>query len=115
MAERETPQQRSIDRQYPLALAVRYRAYRGTTLVEAGVGETILIGVRNVLFRAKQSLDSGLLIDLSIDWPALLDDRTPLQFCVFGRIVLTSGARVLVHTLCHDLKLRPALAKGAGR
>ena len=105
--------QPSDDQQYPLHLALRYRAFCGSTLVKSGEGETLSIGVSYVLFWTEQAPNGGLVAELSIDWPVLLEGRTPLQLCIFGEIVSCSGQRVLVHIMNHELKLRPSLAKGA--
>ncbi len=113
MQERHRPPERFYDRQYPLALQVRYRVYQGLRLIDSGRGETLFIGVRNVLFLAPQPLDSGLFAELSVDWPVRLDNGTPLQFCVEGEIVLSAGNRVLVRVLHHDFKVKPQLAKAA--
>jgi hypothetical protein len=103
------------DRRYPLHLPLRFRAYRGPTLVKSGEGETLSIGVRDVLFSTPEAPQGGLVAQLSIDWPVLLDGRTPLQLCIFGEIVSCRGEQVLIRIIDHELKLKPTLAKGVGR
>ena len=68
-----------------------------------------------MLFRADESPEGGLVAELSIDWPVLLNGRTPLQLCIFGDIVSCSGQQVLVRIIDHELKLKSTLAKGVGR
>lgn len=103
------------EHRYPLHLPLRFRAYRGPALVKSGEGETLSIGVRDVLFWTDEAPKGGLVAELSIDWPVLLNGRTPLQLCIFGEIVSCSGQHVLVHITDHELELKPTLAKGVGR
>ena len=101
------------DRHYPLTLPTHYKVYRGNGVVESGSGETLSIGARSVLFRAEHALEIGLRVDLSIEWPMLLDNRVPLQLCVEGEIALCAGKRVLVRALHYDFKVRPSQSKCA--
>ncbi len=103
------------DQRFPLHLPVRFRAYRGPSLVKSGEGETISISGKEVLFWTEQEPEGGLVAELSIDWPVLLEGRTPLQLCVFGEILSCSTNHVLVEIRDYELKLRPQIAKGAGR
>jgi hypothetical protein len=38
-------------------------------------------------FRADQALKTGSFIEVSISWPALLDDSCPMRLVVFGRLL----------------------------
>ena len=68
-----------------------------------------------MLFSTTEVPQGGLVAQLSIDWPVLLDGRTPLQLCIFGEIVSCRGEQVLIRIMDHELKLKPTLAKGLGR
>jgi hypothetical protein len=101
--------------QYELHLPLRFRAYRGEVLVASGEGETLSIGAKDVLFRTDHPPVGALVAELSIDWPVLLEGRLPLQLCIFGDIDSCAGEHVLVHISDYELKLKSALAHGAGR
>ena len=99
---------------YPLHLQLRYRIFRDSDLVSSGTGETVFIGAKSLLFWAEQPAERGLFAEMSIDWPALLENRVPLQLCIYGRIVSCCGRRVFIQIIFHELKLKAALSKGAG-
>ena len=113
MARKDLPSDQ-FDQQYPLQLPLRFRVSRGGTVIKSGVGETLSIGVGHVLFSCEAQLQRGLACELSIDWPVLLDGRTPLQLCVSGEILSCLEERVLVRIVHCEFKLRPARAQGVG-
>jgi len=53
----------------------------------SGAGSTMDIGSGGVAFRADQPLETGMSIELLINWPALLDSVCPMRLCVVGRIL----------------------------
>ena len=100
------------DRQYPLALPLRYRVYRGLKPVGSGEGRTLSISEKSAIFTSRQPLERGLRIELLIDWP-VLRDASPLQLYMDGTVVLNSSERVLVRALHSDLRLKPQVVKAA--
>jgi len=51
-------------------------------------------------------LDPGLDLEISIDWPALLNDDTPLQLSVVGRVVRVKGSQVAVRMTKREFRTR---------
>ena len=56
---------------------LRYKLVEGRTVVAAGPGYTIDMARRGVAFSADDELRPGACIELSISWPALLDQNYP--------------------------------------
>lgn len=77
---------------------MRYKLLEDDTIVASGSGSTINIGSGGIAFAAEHCLKPGAFIELSISWPALLDETCPMRLIVFGR-VLRSGSRKAVCTL----------------
>ena len=46
------------------------------------------------MFVTENELPPGAFIELSIAWPALLENRCPLQLIGFGRVLRSSGDTV---------------------
>lgn len=46
----------------------------------------------------------GLSVELTISWPVLLDEVTPLQLVVSGRIVRSAGGRAAIRMVQHELR-----------
>jgi hypothetical protein len=49
------------------------------------------MGSRGVAFRADQPLAAGTSVELSISWPALLDEVCPMRLSVSGRLLRVEG------------------------
>jgi hypothetical protein len=87
---------RSMDRRsklrFPFNRELRYKLLENDTIVAAGEGETIDMSSGGVSFRTNKTLTAGSLIELSISWPALLDDSCPMRLVVFGRVARRSDS-----------------------
>lgn len=83
------PDRRAAHR-YPIATPLKYK-----TLVAsgeaAGLGLTIDMSNASVLIQTSRPLTNGARVELSIAWPALLDERVPLTLHIIGRAVRTEG------------------------
>ena len=83
---------------FPMHRELRYKVLHDETIVESGMGQTLDVSSGGVAFRIDSILTPGLLIELSISWPVLLEDACPMRLVVFGR-VLRSSLRVSVCTM----------------
>ena len=77
---------------------VRYKLAEHGVVVEAGSGQTIDMGSGGIAFVTERPLIRDGLVELSISWPALLDDTCPIRLIVLGR-VLRSAGRTAVCTI----------------
>ncbi|MGA2711786.1 MAG: hypothetical protein ABSG41_01675 [Bryobacteraceae bacterium] len=73
---------------YPLRLKLTFSAV--TPPICLGDGETLLISSKELLFTTNESFAIGQCLQVSMDWPALLENRIPLRLVVSGQ-VLQSG------------------------
>lgn len=74
---------------------VRYRMADRGVVASAGCGQTIDIGSGGVAFMTDRPLTQGLLVELSISWPVLLEESCPMRFVVYGRILRCAGRRAV--------------------
>ena len=103
----EIHEDRRDDRRYPIELALRYKVVaRNRNLLE-GAGLTVNMSSGGVLFRGVQGLPAGSFVELSINWPVLLEDRLPLTLLVVGRIVRCENSQVAVKTSRYEFVTRP--------
>ena len=77
---------------------IRYRVLEQDRIVAVGSGKTLNLSSNGVAFVTDHDLPTGAFIELSIAWPALLENRCPLQLVGFGR-VLRSSDRIVAVTL----------------
>lgn len=70
---------------------LRYQVRIRGKSVHSGSGRTVDIGSRGVAFQTEEPLNAGMAVELSISWPALLDEVCPMRLRVSGRVVRADG------------------------
>ena len=72
---------------FPIEREVKYRVLSKRSGEESGDGKTINISSSGVLFRAEHMLLPGRRMELSISWPAQLNNKCALRLVARGRVV----------------------------
>ena len=91
---------------FPLRLELRYRAKPKWAKETAGIGRSLWISSEEILFQSDRPLEPGTNIEVSLAWPARLDNRTPLQLCVVGQVVRCRDTDVSVRITRHEFRTR---------
>ncbi len=78
---------------FPIHREVRYKLLDDGRIVARGRGETVDMGSGGIAFRINEALPLGAYIELSVSWPVPLDDNTPMQLIVFGRVLRFNSGR----------------------
>ena len=91
VSNRSVAAERRSKIRYPLDLRVRFR-FISAKSVFSGAGHAVNVssgGVWVVSERlvAQQEISAGAWVEMSIEWPSMLDGKIPLQLRVFGRVV----------------------------
>jgi hypothetical protein len=81
--------ERRLKFRYPLELGVRFRACSRESRI-SGAGWVVNVSSGGVLVSSHHHVILGAIVEVSIEWPSLLDGRVPLQLVATGR-VLRSG------------------------
>lgn len=75
---------------YTLDLSIRFRSVSGSTLV-SGAGRTLNLSSGGVLVFSEHvalnEIGGSAVLEMSIEWPFMLDNRIPLQLFAVGRIL----------------------------
>lgn len=77
---------RSSDR-FPIERDLRYRVLSKRSSESAGTGRTINMSSSGLLFTTDQLLLPGRRLEVSVSWPAQLDNRCALKLVARGRVV----------------------------
>lgn len=93
---------RRQDRRYDITLELRWKLIRRRKVRDNGTGKTIDLSSGGIFFEAHRQLPVGLNVELSIAWPILLHNSSPLQLLVSGRIVRVSGTKVAIRMTQHE-------------
>ncbi len=83
---------------------LRYKLVKRRRVVAAGAGYTIDVGSGGVAFFADNELRPGAAVELSISWPALLDQTCPIQLVVFGRVLRGDGRTAVCTVDKHEFR-----------
>jgi hypothetical protein len=83
---------------------LRYKLVKGRSIVAAGAGYTIDVGSGGVAFSANHELKPGAAVELSINWPALLDQTCPIQLVVFGHVLRGAGHTAVCTVDKHEFR-----------
>ena len=70
---------------YPIEMEVSYQLRHKIRSV--GVGHTVNISNRGVLFKTREVLQTHARIDIVMHWPVPLDCDVPLKLVVHGKVV----------------------------
>ena len=95
---RNGKEERRGKRRFRIEQDVRYRLLYGHRIAETGVGRTVDISSNGVWMSTQTQLNPGLPVELSINWPALLNDVCPMKLMIYGCIVRSTptGAAVAI-------------------
>ena len=92
---------RRKDRRYQILLELRWKLIRRRKVLFTGEGRTFDLSSSGLLFDAGRTLPIGMNVELSVAWPALLREETPLRLAISGRIVRSysnfAGVRFIQH------------------
>lgn len=86
-ASEKKDSERRTNARFDCHLAVSYQTLEKPFLSGQGSSETLNISSKGVLFKADEALEPGQLIQVSVDWPARLENQIPLKLVAEGRIV----------------------------
>src|SRR3984957_13856604 len=103
MNEKLPSDRRHSDR-FPIERDVRFRVMSKRGGEEAGDGKTLNISSSGVLFTTDQILLPGRRLQLSISWPAQLNNKCALKLVARGRIVRFEDGRAAMEIQQYEFR-----------
>ena len=94
---------RSADR-FPIEREVKYKLLNKRNAQEEGVGKTINISSTGILFTTDQILIPGKRLELSISWPAQLDNKCQLKLVARGRVARLEQGRAAIEIQQYEFR-----------
>jgi hypothetical protein len=104
-------ERRGSDR-FPIEREVRYRILNKRNTIEEGSGKTINISSNGVLFTTDQILIPGKRLELSISWPAQLDNKCQLKLVARGRVARLEQGRAAIEIQQYEFRTQGSRAFG---
>lgn len=93
---------RRQDRRYEIQLDLNWKLIYRCRVLETGTGRTIDLSNGGIHYETERRLPAGLNVELSIAWPAMVDDLAPRQLVVSGKIVRSDGGRTAIRKCQHE-------------
>src|SRR5450755_2672513 len=90
----DVPVERRAKKRFAMEREIRYRVLEQDKIIAVGSGKTLNLSSGGAAFVTDNELPVGGFIEVSIAWPALLENRCPLQLIGFGRILRASERTV---------------------
>jgi len=90
--------ERRTKRRFQIEQEVRYKMLYGQRIAETGTGRTVNISIGGVWFSSESLLTAGMPVELSMNWPVLLNDSCPMKLMIYGCVIRSSdkGAAVAI-------------------
>jgi hypothetical protein len=98
MLQAQSDRERRTKRRFQIDQEVKYKMLYGQRIAETGVGRTLNISSGGVWFSTENMLTSGMPVELSMNWPVLLNDSCPMKLMIYGCVVRSNerGAAVAI-------------------
>lgn len=114
-AQSQESNRRRSDR-FAIERDIRYRALNKRGGEEEGEGRTVNMSSSGVLFTAPQILRPGRRIELTISWPAQLNNKCALKLVARGRIVRFDNGLAAMEIQQYEFRTQsaPGAATAAG-
>jgi hypothetical protein len=89
---------RRLKRRFRIEQDVRYKMLFGQRVAETGSGKTTNISSGGVCFTTDNMLSIGIPVELSMNWPVLLNQSCPLKLMIYGCVVRSTdnGSAMLI-------------------
>jgi hypothetical protein len=98
-------ERRNADR-FPIERDLKFRVLSKRSSEESGDGKTINISSSGVLFAAGQMLLPGRRMELTISWPAQLNNKCSLRLVARGRVVRYEEGRAALMIQQYEFRTR---------
>lgn len=99
---------------FPIEREVRYKVLNKRGADETGDGKTVNISSSGVLFTSERVLLPGRRLELSINWPAQLDQKCALKLVARGRVVRYDQGRAAVEIQQYEFRTQSSTPAGNG-
>jgi hypothetical protein len=98
-------ERRRTDR-FPIETDLRYTLVEAKEVSAPGTGRTLNMSSSGILFTTAAQLPLGRRVELSVDWPAQLNENCGLKLIAMGRVVRSSADSSAMRIEKYDFRTR---------
>src|SRR5215470_19633527 len=107
MTQSKKADERRSKSRFDMQRELRYKMTGDGMPAATGTGHTLNLCSNGVAFVAEHVMQAGAFIELSINWPVLLDDNCPMRLNVFGRILRAEGMEAVCSIDKYEFRTAP--------
>jgi hypothetical protein len=100
----ENSVERRRSSRFPIEREVRYKTLSQRSEVIQGAGKTLNISSSGVLFTADHELPVGTRLEVSISWPAQLNEKCLLNLVARGRVTRQDGSNLALQIQQYEFR-----------
>jgi PilZ domain len=89
---------------FPIEREVRYKTLNQRAEIMAGNGKTLNISSSGVLFTSDHDLPVGTRLEVSISWPAQLNEKCLLNLVARGRVIRHSKGQLALQIQQYEFR-----------
>jgi hypothetical protein len=95
---RNGERERRTKRRFHIEQEVRYKLLYGQRIAETGRGLTVNISSGGLWITTDSLLTSGIPVEVSMNWPVLLNDSCPMKLMIYGCVLRSNehGAAIAI-------------------
>jgi hypothetical protein len=105
---------RPAARDFPLALDLQYKVLGDKDEGATGTGRTLWMSSREIMFETDRALATGTDLEITIAWPARIEDRVLLQLCIRAAVLHTLSLGVTAEIRKYEFRTASCLSRRAG-
>lgn len=102
--QQTNPSDRRHSDRFPIEREVRYRVLSKRSADESGEGKTVNMSSSGVLFTTKHMLLPGRRVEISVSWPAQLNNKCALKLVARGRVVRFEDGRAAIEIQQYEFR-----------
>ena len=110
----ETPRNDNAERRrssrFPIEREIRYKTLSQRSEMLQGVGKTLNISSAGVLFTADHDLPVGTRLEVSISWPAQLNEKCLLNLVARGRVTRQESGNLALQIQQYEFRTQSIAA-----
>ena len=95
-------------RRYPIGLQLEYKIVKNYLVIGSGTGTSIDLSSSGIAFVTDQPLKVGSYLELSANWPVLLNNSCPLKLVIYGKVIRSDERVTAVAANRHEFRTRKA-------
>jgi PilZ domain len=109
-SQRQEQSDRRHSDRFPIEREVRYKLLNKRTGEEAGDGKTVNISSTGILFTSQHVLLPGRRLEVSVSWPAQLNNKCALKLVARGRVVRFEEGLAAIEILQYEFRTTQSAA-----